>query len=140
MARRYSKKADDLLLHALACGATVENAAARAGVTARTVYRRRKDVDFQRRLRERSAEMVQRVAWSLTAAGGESVRALLALHDPATPPAVRLGAARTTLELGMKLRDSANLAERIAALEGQVTAIQEGAGNQRKGKQTEDIP
>jgi hypothetical protein len=122
MSRRALKKADDVLLQALACGSTVDNAATRAGVTARTVYRRLKDADFQQRLRALRADMVQRTAGMLTAAGGESVKTLLALHDAATPAAVRLGAARTTIELGIKLRENTDLAERIAAIEAQLAA------------------
>src|SRR5262249_44278468 len=117
---RGRNQVDEALLQALACGSTVDNAAIRAGVAARTVYRRLQDADFQRRLRELRADTVRRTAAMLTAAGGESVKTLLALHDPATPPAVRLGAARTTIELGLKLREAAELAERVAAIEAQL--------------------
>ena len=43
MSRRGRKNADDAVLLALACGATVAQAAHRAGVSERTVYRRLKD-------------------------------------------------------------------------------------------------
>jgi hypothetical protein len=122
MATHYRKKGDEVLLQALACGATVEAAAAKAGITARTGYRRLKDPDFQQRLRDLRADMVQRTAGMITAAGGESVKTLLALHDPTTPPGVRLGAARATIELGIKLRENADLAARVAALEAQLAA------------------
>jgi len=123
---RKRKKGDDLVLQALVCGATVEVAANRASISPRTVYRRLEDPQFQRRLREMRADMVQRTSGMLTAAGGESVKTLLALHDPATPPAVRLGAARTTLELSMKMRDSAELEARVAALEARLDASASG--------------
>jgi hypothetical protein len=123
MAHQGRKSADDVLLLTLACGSTVESAAVKAGISARTVYRRLKDPEFKRRVAEVRADMVQRMAGMLTAASGESVKTMLALQDPSTPPAVRLGAARATIELGIKLRDSADLAERIAALEAQVSAL-----------------
>jgi hypothetical protein len=53
----------------------------------------------------------------VTAANLEAVKTLIALQDTSTPPNVRLGAARALLEFGIKLRDSAELEQRIAALE-----------------------
>ena len=66
--------------------------------------------------------MVQRPAAVLTAAM-ESVKTLLALQQGPTPPAVKLGAARAVLEFGPKLRESAALEERLAALEQQIAEI-----------------
>jgi hypothetical protein len=63
--------------------------------------------------------MVQRTAGALTAAGSEAVRTLLALQKETVPPAVRLGAARAVLELGAKMRETAELEARIQALEEQ---------------------
>jgi hypothetical protein len=117
MASNGRRNADDALLLALACGSTVENAARKAGVGERTVYRRLKEPDFQQRLREIRADIVQRTAGALTAASMEATRTLIDLQNPETPPAVRLGAARAILELSMKVRESAELTERIAVLE-----------------------
>ncbi len=63
--------------------------------------------------------MFQRTAATLTAAGSEAVRTLLELLKSPNPPATRLGAARSVLEMGMKAREFAELEERLAALEGQ---------------------
>ncbi len=120
MADKPRKKMEDALLLALACGATVEAAARQCGLSERTVYRRLHEADFRARLQALQADMVQRTAGALTAAATEGVRTLLDLLKPASPPAVRLGAARAVLELGMKVRDAAELAERIAALEAQL--------------------
>src|SRR5690348_7999316 len=117
MADKPRKKAEDALLLALACGATVENAARQCGLCERTVYRRLEDPDFSQRLRQLRADMVQRTAGALTAASTESVRTLLELQKAAAPPAVRLGAARSVLEIGIKLREVADLEERLTALE-----------------------
>jgi hypothetical protein len=46
----------------------------------------------------------------------------LELQKPSVPPATRLGAAKATLELGMKVRETAELEQRLAALEDQVAA------------------
>src|SRR5271166_2712663 len=122
MARRGKKEIDERLLIALACGSTAEAAARSLNVSERTVYRRLADPAFRRRLQEMRADMVQRTAGALTAAASEAVRTLLALQKEAAPPAVRLGAARAVIELGTKLRETADLEARILALEEQAAA------------------
>ena len=126
MSRKGRRNADHQLLLALACGVTVENAARQAGISPSTVYRRLADTDFRRRLQALQRDMVSRTAGTLTAASGESVRTLLELQKPSAPPAVRLGAARAVLEMGMKVREAADLEERLAALE-------KAAAEDRKG-------
>ena len=113
------KKNEDALLLALACGATVEAAGRQCDLTERTVYRRLREPAFKARLQELRADMVRRSAGMLTAAAGEAVRTLLSLQKDSAPPAVRLGAARAVLELGIKVRELADLEIRIAALEAQ---------------------
>ncbi len=61
--------------------------------------------------------MVQRPAGTLTAAASEAVRTLLELIKSTAPAAVRLGASRSVLEIGMKVRELAELEERLATLE-----------------------
>ena len=117
MPHKGRKNADQVLLLALACGATVEAAARTAGVSEPTVYRRLKDPEFCQQLQQTRSEMVQRTAGMLTASGMESVKTLLELQKPTAPCAVRLGAARSVLELGMKIREVADLEERLATLE-----------------------
>ena len=84
MAHGGRKKADEALALALACGATVEQAAQKAGVSARTAHRRLAAPAFQRRVREAKVEMVQRATAVLTAAGGgfgDVVRTTIYLVD-----------------------------------------------------------
>ena len=119
MAHRGRRNVNEVLLTAIACGATVEAAAQRAGVSRATVLRRLRDPEFKRRLTEIGTEMVQRAASALTAASMESVRTLIALQQPSVPSSTRLGAARSVIELGIKLREFADFAERLAALEQQ---------------------
>jgi len=117
MARQKRRRADDRLLLALACGATVEQAARQCGLSESTAYRRLAEPDFRQRLQQIRGDMVQRTAGTLTAAATEAVRTLLDLQKPAAPPPVRLGAAKAVLEIGMKVREAAELEERLAALE-----------------------
>jgi len=123
------KNANEALLMALACGATVENAARTAGISSRTVHRRLKDSDFHQRLLAMRLDMVQRAVSMLTASAMEAVKTLITLLEPSVFPAVRLGAARTILEFGIKLRETAELAERIAALEARVESTADVSGN-----------
>ena len=117
MSRRGRKNADDAVLLALACGATVAQAAHRAGVSERTVYRRVKDPAFAEKLQATRAELVQRACGLLTAGSLEAVRALVELLRPDSPPNARLGAARATLEMGQKLREATEFEARLRAVE-----------------------
>ena len=120
MPQQGKRQADLQLLTALACGATVEQAAAKTKLSESTVYRRLKDPAFLQRLQALKAEMVQRAAAMLTAAAMESVKTLLELQKSTNTGAVRLGAARSVLEMGVKLREVADLERRIVALEEQL--------------------
>lgn len=118
------KKNEDALLLALACGATVETAAKQCQLSDRTIYRRLKDADFKARLQGVRADMVGRSAGLLTAAASEAMRTLLSLQKENAPPAVRLGAARAVLEVGMKLREVVDLQNRMDELERLVESLQ----------------
>lgn len=120
MAESHRKKNEDALLLALACGATVESAARQCDLSERTIYRRLQDKEFQTQLHRVRADMVSRTAAMLTAAGLESVRTLLELQKGTAPPAIRLGAARAILEIGLKLREVADLQVQIDELEGRI--------------------
>jgi hypothetical protein len=111
------------LLLALACGATVEAAARQAGVSESTAHRRLAEPEFRQQLQALRADMVQRTVGALMAAATEAVRTLLELLRTSAPFAVRLGAARAVLEMGLKLREVSDLEERLSAVEGQLAAL-----------------
>jgi hypothetical protein len=117
MARTKNRTVDHQLLLALACGATIENAARQCGMSESTARRRLQEPAFAKQLQEIRAGMIERTAATLTAAGGEAVKALVSLLATTTPPPVRLGSARTVLEMGIKFREVADLEQRMAALE-----------------------
>jgi hypothetical protein len=119
MAQQGRRNADEVLLMTLACGATLEAAAQKAGVSRATVLRRLREPRFQQRLQEFRSDMVKRTAGMLTAASMEAVKTLLDLQKVIVPAAVRLGAARSVLEIGIKVREVADLEERLSALEQQ---------------------
>jgi len=117
------RKGDTELLLALACGASVENAAQKAGLSRRTVFRRLAAPAFRAQVTEMRAAMVQRAAGMFSAAGLPAIKTLTTLQESASSEAVRLGAARATIELGCRLRETVEWAERLAALEGRLEAL-----------------
>src|SRR5262249_48010109 len=131
MARPVRTAADRVLLQALACGATVENAARKAGVGERTVYRRLADAGFRRQLQELRTEMTQRTAGLLTGAGMGAVKVLVDLQtDVAMPPRVRRRSARDVLELSLKFREAAELEQRLAAVEARLAGAAPAAADE----------
>ena len=120
MPQRGRRNVDDVLLMALACGATWEAAAQKAGVSKATVQRRMQDPLFCRRLQDLGADMVKRAAAALMAANMEAIKTLLSLLAPSTPHPGRLGAARAILEIGIHMRELVDTEGRLAALEARI--------------------
>lgn len=120
MTHRGRQSADDVVATALACGATAEVAAQRANVSRRTVNRRLANPEFRKRIQELRSDMVERTTAMLTAAGMESAKNLLELQKRDAPFAVRLGASRSVIELGAKLRETTELEKRLQSLEEQL--------------------
>jgi hypothetical protein len=116
MAENGRPKRDEALVLALAAGRTVREACCKAGISERTAFRRLEDSAFRRRVTEVRADMVQRALGKLAdnaAAAADTLRKLL----KADGENVKLGAARSILELGNRLRESVELEQRLAALE-----------------------
>jgi hypothetical protein len=129
MARRGKKNVDDVLIMALACGATWEAAAQQAGVSKQTVYRRMKEPAFLQRLREHRGDMLKSSSGALAAAVTEAIGTLLSLQPATIPPAVRCTAARAILELSLRMHEAVDLETRIAALEKLSVQRPEPSGN-----------
>ncbi len=120
--QRRKPHADETLLMALACGATVEEAATKAGLCRKTAAKRVGEAAFQGRLRDLRGDMAKRASSMLTAAGMSSVRTLLQLQEVTNPPAVRLGAARAALEIGLRIRETVEMEDRLLQVERQLLA------------------
>jgi hypothetical protein len=110
VAHRGRRNADDALALALARGATLRDAAAEVGVGERTATRRWAEPTFRGRVAALRQDMVARCLGRM-ADGSESVR---------------LGAARAMLELGVKVRESVELGERLDELEGLLSVLGQG--------------
>jgi HEAT repeat protein len=119
-ARPKRRKNDDVLLMALACGCTVENASRSARISPRTAHRRLADPEFCQRLQATQTDMAKRVTATLTAAASEAATGLLTLLN-STSESVRLGAAKAILELECKAREITQVIEHLAKVEARMT-------------------
>jgi hypothetical protein len=117
MPRGGRQRADEMLLTALACGATVEAAAQKAGVSRSTANRRLNNPEFRHKLQQTRSDLLRRTCDILSAASLEATKTLVGLLGTGVPPSVQLGAARAILELGTRLRETVDLEQRLAALE-----------------------
>jgi hypothetical protein len=97
-AGKRRRRGDANLQAALACGSTVAQAASKANLTERTVYRRLQDPAFRQRIEALRVDMVQRAAALLIAASLLAAKTLIDLQDAKTPAAIRRRAARDILE------------------------------------------
>jgi hypothetical protein len=120
MATHGRKNIDEILIQALACGAQVEQAAAKAGVSARTAYRRLKDPAFRQRILDLKTETMERAGSMLTAATLQSVKTLLSMQEASVPFGVRLGASRAILDFAFRFREFTEFQDRLAAVEQQL--------------------
>ena len=115
--RAESKRPDEALIVLLASGRDVRTAAKQAGMGERTAHRRLTDPEFRQRVTAARAQFYEEALGRLSRATTSAVETLVALLD-ADAETVRLGASRSILDLGMKLRESVALEQRVAELEG----------------------
>lgn len=119
MTRRGRRDADEALALGLAAGKTVRDAARDAGVSEKTAFRRSADGGFRDRVNELRGEMRQRTVGRLADLSVQAVATLSELLAPGPPPAVRLNAAKAILEHMVRVWETVELQQRIAALEAE---------------------
>lgn len=107
---------DDELILFLAAGASVREAAERAGIGERTVYRRLADADFRRSVSEARGRLFDVALGKLAGIATKAADTLGRLME-SDKPSVALGAAKAALELGPRLREATELEERLNRLE-----------------------
>ena len=109
------RKNVDALALALASGDSVVEAAAKANMAERTAYRRAAEPGFHERVQTLRGDMMKNAMARLAAGMTEAVDVLRALLK-ASAESVRLSAARTLLDMGVKVR-GAEMEERVNKLE-----------------------
>ena len=122
MAGGDRSKADGALVAALAGGSTVEDAATAAGVGVATVYRRLREPDFKRRVDDARAELLGQAMARLSAACTSAVTTLTGLLG-AESESVRLGAARSILDMATRWREQDELARRLDNIESWIEVL-----------------
>jgi hypothetical protein len=90
------------------------------------VYRRLAEPAFRARVDGLRADVLRREVDMLTAAGQAAIKTLVTLQGTAASEAVRLGAARSVLEQGCRLRENVALQEQLAALEARLATLLPG--------------
>jgi hypothetical protein len=105
----HPQTGDTALVIALARGASVPEAAAEAGVSERTAWRRLADDGFRRCVFEAKAELVNRSLARIADGAARAVDTLLELLD-AEDPKARLAAAKMVLEYALPMRDGCQAA------------------------------
>jgi hypothetical protein len=103
-------------MRGLAAGGSVGPAAAAAGVSERTAYRRLADPGFRQRLAALRDELISAALGELTNSASDAVATLRRLLQ-AGDERVRLAAARAILEQTLRLREAVSVEQRLSALE-----------------------
>jgi hypothetical protein len=104
MSQNIPSEGDSLLALALATGASINEAAQRAGVDRKTGQRKLADPEFRRQVCEIRGELI---AATLGRMAGDMTRAadVLSKHMDDLTPSIRLCAIRAMLGFGLKMRD-----------------------------------
>jgi hypothetical protein len=116
VAHNGRKNADENLALALAAGLTLRESAQAVGISERTASRRWADPGFRRQVSALRGEMVARSLGTMADGMAEAAQVLRGLLGSANE-SVRLAAARSLLVLGVKLRESVEVEQRLQALE-----------------------
>ena len=116
MSQNVPSEKDVILAVALASGATTIAAADQAEVCRKSVSRRLSDPEFRKLVIEYRDNIVAETLGKMAANMTRAADALAVLLDN-DDVKVRLRAARAVLSLGMRLRDSVDLSERVRQLE-----------------------
>jgi transposase len=125
MAGNGNRKGRDAVILALASGESAKGAAAKAGVGERTVYRWLGEEEFRRQVSAARAEMFAQALGRMADGAASAALVLRQLCFAAASESVRLGAARSLLEYGLKLREHVELEDRLAVVEQRI-ADEEG--------------
>ena len=111
-----------LLIVQLASGATHDRAAEASGYSLRTITRKLEDQRFRTELDKARNQLFEAAFGRVVAAAQAAAGTLITLLARDTPPATRLGAARTLLESTVKFREQHEMEDRVRALEERLAA------------------
>ncbi len=114
----------ELAIAALLRSPTIAGAAEQAGVSEATLFRWLQRPDFEEAYRRARQAAVDQAISQLQQATGQAVSTLQDVQaDAEAPASSRVTAAKTVLEMALKLRESEELEARLAALEEQLQRV-----------------
>jgi hypothetical protein len=111
----------DLLIHSIATGEPITEAARRSGYSERTIRRWLHKPTFSAKVSRIRGRMIAAAAGRMADAMADAAQTLRGLLG-AESESVRLAAARSIVELGCRLREAGELEERLTALEEKTNA------------------
>jgi hypothetical protein len=135
--RNQAGEADEILIEALASGATYAEAGALAKKAPRTVRRRMTDSDFAAAVSARRGERVSRITGMLVDPGEEALQVLRAGlgHEEIYP---QLRAAQIVLSLSLRYRAANELEERLTIVERRLAEAAHGQAESTEPASEED--
>jgi hypothetical protein len=109
---------EELILSALLSCPTIREASAKCKVPERTITDYLAKPEFMERYKEAKADIVRGVSDKMQGKMSQAVDVIGELMEQKrTPPAVRLSASKTVLEIGLKFQENEQIIERIERLE-----------------------
>jgi len=110
-------------LQALLQAKSIREAAGLTHISERTAWRWLRDPTFRAELRRAQDEALGQATRQAVGTLGEALETLRdVMARPSAPASARVAAARAVLEVGLRLAETLDLAERVAALEERVDA------------------
>ena len=116
----------NVVARALAMGETRETAAAKAGITVRSVYRFLANPAFRQLVAELRSEFMSRTLGCMAESATRAAMKLSSLLDK-DDPGVQLRVARAIIGMAVSLRNSVELDVRIGEIEAELARKQGGA-------------
>lgn len=131
-------RGEGALIVALACGDTAKEAAEKAGVGERTVYRRLTDQEFLVKVNKARNMMIGQAVGRLSLTCAKAAETLEKLLD-SDNPRIRLQAAKAILDHAIKLSDNWAIEMRLGHLETLMTPLSDKRqeAEKRKAKRTQ---
>ena len=117
MAGKSRQNQDLAIVEALARGEGLTATATLVGCSVSTVRRRLEDPEVRAKVERFRAEMLDSAAGKLGVVIDKAVKTLEGLLTDETPPAVRLAAAKSVIELTFRTREVLSLERRVAEIE-----------------------
>lgn len=109
---------EDRLLAALITHKTVRDAAKAANIPERTAFDMLARTEFSQRYNEMKTDILRGATGEVRDSMIQAAKTMREImDDTSSPPAVRLSAAKTILESGVKMFETENIISRITALE-----------------------